>query len=333
MGNQRLHVDNDEISTGHVDGADIPIDGMSSLQALNFNHLRYFWVVAREGGLVQAGKVLHLSHPTLSTQIHALEDALGEKLFTKAGRRLALTEVGRVAYRYAEEIFGLGNELVDAVQGRAAGRPAKLVVGVADVLSKLLVRRLLQPAVAASETVRLVCREGSFDRMLADLAQHALDVVIADSPVPSGSAIRAHTHLLGECGVALFGSAALVGPRRRGFPGSLDRAPVLLPAESLSLRRALNQWFDRHGIRPRVVAEFEDAALLNTFGADAVGIFPGPAAVAGEIEAQYGVQLLGIAEGVSERYYAITVERRLANPAVLAITRAAHQEVFAGRRA
>lgn len=303
-----------------------------AMNPLNYNHLRYFWVVAREGGLVQAGKVLRLSHPTLSAQIHALEDELGEKLFTKAGRKLALTEVGRVAYRYAEEIFGLGNELVDAVQGRAVGRPAKLEVGIADVLPKVLVRRLLQPAVAMSETVRLVCREGSFDRLLADLAQHALDVVIADSPVPSGSPIRAHNHLLGECGVALFGAPALVGPRRRGFPASLDGAPVLLPAETLSLRRALNQWFEREGIRPRIIAEFEDAALLNTFGGDGLGLFPGPAAVTREIEAQYGVQLLGMAEGVVERCYAITVERRLANPAVLAITRAAHQEVFAVRR-
>ncbi|HYD53211.1 MAG TPA: transcriptional activator NhaR [Gemmatimonadaceae bacterium] len=303
------------------------------MNSLNYNHLRYFWVVAREGGLVQAGKVLRLSHPTLSAQIHALEDALGEKLFTKVGRKLALTDVGRIAYKYAEEIFGLGNELVDAVQGRAVGRPAKLEVGILDVLSKLLVRRLLQPASAMAESVRLVCREGSFDRLLAALAQHSLDVVIADSPVPSGSPIRAHNHLLGECGVALFGAPGLVGARRRGFPGSLDGAPVLLPAETLSTRRALNQWFERHGIRPRIVAEFEDAALLQTFGAEGLGIFPGPAAVTREIEAQHGVQLLGMAEGVVERYYAITVERRLANPAVLAITRAAHQEVFAGRRA
>jgi LysR family transcriptional regulator, transcriptional activator of nhaA len=310
------------------------LDDISSwpMETLNYHHLRYFWVVAREGGLVQAGKVLRLSHPTLSAQIHALEDSLGEKLFARAGRKLVLTEVGRMVLRYAEEIFGLGRELQEAVEGKVGARPARLEVGITDVLPKLLVRRLLQPAVAMSDAVRLICREGSFDRLLADLAQHALDVVIADSPVPSGSAVRAHNHLLGECGVGFFGAGPLVSPRRRGFPGSLDGAPVLLPAESLSLRRALNQWFDRHGVRPRVVAEFEDSALLQTFGAEGLGLFPAPSAVAKEVEAQHGVQLLGLAEGVTERCYAVTVERRLENPAVLAITRAAHQDVFAPRR-
>lgn len=302
------------------------------METLNYNHLRYFWVVAREGGLVQAGKVLRLSHPTLSAQIHTLEDALGEKLFTKVGRKLALTEAGRLAFRYAEEIFGLGRELTEAVQGKVVGRQARLEIGVADVLPKPVVHRLLQPALALPEPVRLVCREGSFDRLLADLSRQALDLVLADSPVPSGSAVRAHHHLLGESGIAFFGTAALAGPRRRGFPGSLEGAPVLLPTESLSQRRALNQWFERHHVRPRIVAEFEDAALLMTFGAQGAGLFPAPAVVAREVEAQHGVQLLGEADGVAERFYAISVERRLANPAVLAITRAAHQELFAARR-
>jgi LysR family transcriptional activator of nhaA len=302
------------------------------MQTLNYNHLRYFWVVAREGGLVQAGKVLRLSHPTLSAQIHALEDALGEKLFTKVGRKLALTEAGRLAFRYAEEIFGLGRELVEAVQGKVVGHQARLEIGIADVLPKLVVQRLLQPALALPEPVRLVCREGSFDRLLADLSRQALGLVLADSPVPSGSAVRAHHHLLGESGIAFFGTATLAGARRRGFPGSLDGAPVLLPAESLAQRRALNQWFERHRVRPRIVAEFEDAALLMTFGAQGAGLFPAPAVVAREVGEQYGVQLVGEAEGVAERFYAISVERRLADPAVLAITRAAHQELFAPRR-
>jgi LysR family transcriptional activator of nhaA len=301
------------------------------MDTLNYHHLRYFWIVAREGGLVQAGKVLRLSHPTLSAQIHALEDHLGEKLFTKVGRRLALTEAGRLAYRYAEEIFGLGRELAEAVQGKVVGRQARLEVGVADVLPKLVVQRLLAPALALPAPVRLVCREGSFDRLLADLSRHAVDLVLADSPVPSGSAVRAHHHLLGESGIAFFGTPALVGPRRRGFPGSLDGAPMVLPAESLAQRRALNAWFEKEGVRPRIVAECEDAALLTTFGGDGAGLFPATAVVAGEVEAQYGVQLLGAAEGVVDRFYAISIERRLANPAVVAITRAAHQELFAGR--
>jgi LysR family transcriptional activator of nhaA len=303
----------------------------TGMDILNYQHLRYFWVVAREGGLVPAGKVLHLSHPTISAQIHALEDRLGEKLFVKVGRRLELTDVGRVTLRYAEEIFGLGRELVDTVQGLGTGKPARLDVGITDVLPKLMVRRLLQPALTLPEPVRLVCREGTFDRLLADLAQHALDIVIADAPVPPGGAIRAHTHLLGECGVGFFGVPALARKYRRGFPGSLNGAPLLLPTEGLTLRRSLNQWFDRQGIRPRIIAEFEDSALLKVFGADGLGIFPAPKAVAREVIAHYGVRPLGDAGGIVERYYAISVERRLRNPAVLAISRAAHQEVFAVR--
>jgi len=296
---------------------------------LNYQHLLYFWVVAKEGGLVPAGKVLHLSHPTLSAQIHALEDRLGEKLFTRVGRKLVLTDVGRLTVRYAEEIFGLGNELVDAVQGKKTGRPLRLDVGVVDVLPKLLVRSLLQPALSLPEPVRLVCHEGGLDRMLVSLAEHTLDIVLADSPVPSGSAVRAHNHLLGECGVGIFATASLAQSYRGGFPASLNGAPFLLPAESLTLRRSLNLWFEKHGVVPRIVAEFEDSALLKVFGADGVGVFPAPLAVAGDVEQRYRVEHLGAAEGVVERFYAISAERRLKHPAVLAITRAAHEDVLA----
>jgi len=296
---------------------------------LNYQHLMYFWVVAREGGLVPAGKVLRLSHPTLSAQIHALEDRLGEKLFSRVGRRLALTDVGKVAYRYAEEIFGLGRDLVETIQGKGAGKLLRLDVGVVDVVPKLVVRKLLQPALSLPEPVSLVCHEGTFDRLLAELAQHALDIVIADSPVPSGSSIRAHNHLLGSCGVCLFASPPLAAAHRARFPSALDGAPFLLPTESLTLRRSLNQWFDRHDIRPHIVAEFEDSALMKVFGADGVGIFPAPAAVGRDVMEQYGVERLGEVEGVVERFYAISVERRLKHPAVLAVSRAAHQEVFA----
>jgi len=296
---------------------------------LNYQHLLYFWVVAREGGLVPAGKVLHLSHPTLSAQIRALEDRLGEKLFSRTGRKLVLTDTGRVAFRYADEIFGLGNELVEAVQGRATGTAARLTVGVVDVLPKVVVRRLLEPALGLPQPVRLVCREGSFDRLLADLSRHALDLVLADSPVPSGSAVKAYNHLLGECGVSLFATAALARAHGADFPRSLDGAPFLLPAESLSLRRSLNLWFARHGIRPHVVAEFEDSALLKAFGANGLGVFPAPAAVVLEVASAYGAEHLGRVDGVVERFYAITVERRLVNPAVVAISRAADREVFA----
>jgi len=298
------------------------------MEWLNYHHLHYFWVVAREGGLVPAGKVLRVSHPTLSAQIHALEENLGEKLFSKVGRRLVLTERGRVVFRYADEIFTLGREMVDSIKGRGDSHALRLDVGIADVVPKLVVRRLLQPALALAEPVHLVCHEDSFENLLADLALHSLDIVISDAPVPSGSNVRAYHHLLGETGVAFFAARSLADAHAKGFPGSLDGAPFLLPMENLSLRRYLNVWFDRHGIRPRIVAEFEDSALLKQFGADGVGIFPAPQVIEKEVCAQYGVEILGRADGVRERFYAISSERKLKHPAVLAISDAARHEIF-----
>jgi len=298
---------------------------------LNYHHLLYFWVVAREGGLVPAGKVLKLTHPTLSAQVKALEERLGEKLFTKVGRKLQLTEMGRVVYRYAEEIFSLGRELVDTVQGRATGQPGRLAVGIADVVTKLVVSRLLAPAFTLPAPVRLVCSEDSQERLLAELALHSLDLVISDEPVPSGSSVRAYSHLLGETGVSFFGTAALAGAHRRDFPSSLDGAPMLLPLEHLPLRRSLNLWFERHHVRPRVVGEFEDSALLKVVGAEGRGLFAAPTVVEEEVKAQYGVQVIGRAPEVRERYYAISIERRLKHPAVLAITQAAREELFSPR--
>jgi LysR family transcriptional activator of nhaA len=299
------------------------------MEWINYHHLLYFWVVAREGGLVPAGKVLRLSHPTLSAQIRSLEEQLGEKLFTKVGRKLALTEVGRVVFRYADEIFTLGREMVDTVKGRSGGQPLRLDVGIADVVPKLVARRLLEPALRLPEPVRLVCHEASYEKLLADLALHAIDIVIADAPVPTGSSIRAFNHLLGETGVSFFGTKKLAQAYKRGFPRSLDGAPMLLPLENLTLRRSLNQWFDRNDIKPRVVAEFEDSALLKVFGADGIGLFAAPAVVEEEVIAQYNVELLGRADAVKERFYAISVERRLKNPAVVAILEAAREEIFA----
>ena len=298
------------------------------MEWLNYHHLLYFWVVAREGGLVAAGKVLRLSHPTLSAQIHALEDQLGEKLFTKVGRRLQLTEMGRLVYRYADEIFSLGREMMDTVKGRATGQPVRLSVGIADPVPKHVVRRLLEPALTLPEPVKLMCHEDDFDKLLANLALHALDLVIADSPVPSGSNIRAFNHLLGECGVSVFGSKALAQQHRKGFPRSLDGAPFLLPLPNLTLRRALDQWFGAQGVHPRVIAEFEDSALLKVFGGDGLGLFPGPTAVEAEICKQHEVQVVGRIEDVKERFYAISIERRLKNPAVVAICDAARQSLF-----
>ena len=299
---------------------------------LNYHHLRYFWTVAREGGLVAAARTLRLSHPTLSAQIHALEDQLGEKLFVKVGRKLSLTETGSVVYRYADEIFRLGGELVETVHDRAGGHSLRLEVGIVDVVPKLVVRSLLQPALSLPECGRLVCHENSYEKLLADLALHSLDIVIADAPVPPGSHVRAFSHLLGETNVSFFGTNPLVRKYKRGFPGSLHGAPVLLPLENLGLRRALDQWFDRYRIKPRVVAEFQDNALLNVFGADGLGLFPAPSVVAREVAEQHGVESLGQISGVRDRFYAISVERRLKNPAVIAISQAARTELFAASR-
>jgi LysR family transcriptional regulator, transcriptional activator of nhaA len=303
------------------------------MEWVNYHHLLYFWVVAREGGLVPAGKVLRLSHPTLSAQVHALEDNLGEKLFTKVGRKLALTEVGRIVFRYADEIFTLGREMVDTVKGRSTGQPLRLDVGVVDAVPKLVVRRLLQPALSLAEPVKIVCYEDSYEKLLADLALHSLDIVIADSAVPSGSSVRAFHHLLGETGVSFFGAQSLASTFKRGFPKSLDGAPMVLPLESSTLRRTLNHWFDRHEVKPRVVAEFEDSALLKVFGGDGVGIFTAPTVVEKEVCRQYGVSVIGHAPEVKERFYAVSVERRLKNPAVVAITDVARHELFSSERA
>ncbi|HEY3353069.1 MAG TPA: transcriptional activator NhaR [Polyangia bacterium] len=300
------------------------------MEWLNYHHLLYFWTVAREGGVARAGAQLRLAQPTISGQIRALETALGEKLFTRVGRRLELTEMGRVVYRYADEIFTLGKELLDTVRGRPTGRPLRLTVGIADVVPKLIVRSLLEPARHLPEPVRLVCREDKPERLLADLALHALDVVLADAPLGAGSNVRAFNHLLGESEVSFLAPARLAAAHRRGFPASLDGAPMLLPTDNSSMRRSLDQWFEAVGVRPVIVGEFDDTALLMSFGEDGVALFPVPAAVEAAVRRQYRVALVGRAPAVRERYYAITVERRLKHPAVVAISEAARASLLPG---
>ena len=242
---------------------------------------------------------------------------------------LALTETGRVVFRYADEIFGLGREMLDAVGGRSSGKLLRFDIGVVDVVPKIVVRRLMQPALELATPLRLAFHEDSYEKLLGDLALHSLDIVIADAPVPAGSSIRAFNHLLGETGVSIFGTKALVRAHARGFPRSLDGAPMLLPLDGLMLRRSLDTWFERHGIKPRVVAEFEDSALLKVFGADGIGLFPAPSVVEKEVMDQYDVRVLGRVPDVRERFYAISVERRLKHPAVVAISDAARHELFA----
>lgn len=295
---------------------------------LNYNHLDYFRHVAREGGVAKAARRLRVAHPTVSAQVKALERALGERLFERRGRTLVLTEMGRIVQRYADEIFGLGAELVDTVKGRPTGRPARLVVGIADALPKAVARRLLEPALRGRERTLLVCREDRPERLFGELARHAVDLVLSDEPVTSTSGVRAFNHILGESPVGFFAPRKLASSLRRGFPTSLDGAPMVLPGENTALRRNLESWFESLAIRPDVRAEVEDSALLKVLASDGVGVFPGPAALEADIRAQYAAASIGTVEDVRERYYAVTIERRIRHPAVAEICATARREIF-----
>ena len=298
------------------------------MEWLNYHHLLYFWTVAREGTVARASKQLGLAQPTISGQLQTLEQALDEKLFVRSGRHLVLTEMGQTVYRYADEIFSLGKELQETLKGRPASRPLRLTVGIADFVPKLVVYRLLQPALALAEPVHLVCREGKPERLLADLAVHSLDVVVADTPVAPTVKIRAFSHLLGECGVTFFGAEAMAKRYWKGFPNSLDGAPLLMPAETSALRRALDDWFYEHQIRPMVVGEFDDSSLLKVFGQEGVGLFPVPSVIARDVTRQHDVVEVGQLESVRARFYAISVERRLRHPALVAISAGAREGLF-----
>jgi LysR family transcriptional activator of nhaA len=298
------------------------------MEWLNYHHLLYFWTVVREGGVVRAAEKLRLSQPTVSAQVKALEARLGEKLFTRVGRRLVPTDVGQVVYRYADEIFSLGRELLDTVQGRAPGRPMRLVVGVADVLSKQIAYRLLAPALELPGPVRVICREARAESLLAALALHEVDLVLADTPVPPTVHVKAYSHLLGESDVTCFAAPALAARLRRRFPHSLTGAPMLLPGEGTVVRRQLEDWFQATGIRPAIVGEFDDSALMKAFGEQGTGAFVGPTAIAAEIRRQYRVAPVGGIDSVRERFYAISYERRIKHPAVVAIAEAARTGVL-----
>ncbi|NUQ65251.1 MAG: transcriptional activator NhaR [Pirellulales bacterium] len=295
---------------------------------LNYHHLLYFWVVAREGTIARACDQLHLTQPAISKQLRQLERSVGQRLFKRAGRNLVLTETGQEVFRYAEEIFSLGQELAESLQGKPRRSRPRLSVGIADVLPKLLAYRLLEPVLHLPEPVQLVCDERGLVDLLAELAQYRLDVVLSDSPLSPTVSVRAYNHLLGECGVSILGSSSLARKFRRGFPQSLDEAPFLLPTPKSMLRRSLDQWFDSEGIRPDVRGEFDDSALLKVFGQAGQGLFAVPSAVEQETCRQYRVQLVGRLDAVRERFYAISVERRLRHPAVKAITEAAHGDLF-----
>lgn len=300
---------------------------LPGMKWLNYNHLYYFWVVAREGGVVRASKELMVSQPTISSQLKELEGSLGHRLFERAGRGLVLTEAGRVAFNYANEMFTLGQELTNALEHRPAGRPLKLAVGILDAIPKPVVRRLLEPALRLPQPARLVCREDKAERLLADLAARRTDVVLSDGPIGSAMPLRGYNHLLGESGVSFFAAPELAARYRRGFPKSLDGAPLLLPADHTQARRSLDLWLDARRVHPAVAGEFDDSALMFWFGRTGAGIFPAATVIAKDLQRELGVRLVGRTEEVRERYYAISTEQKLKHPAVVAICEAARREL------
>lgn len=295
------------------------------MEWLNYHHLHYFWTVASTGSISKASKELHISSPAISAQLRSLEENLGEKLFVRSGRNLILTEVGRVVFGYSGEIFALGRELTQTVHNRPSGRALRLVVGVVDVLPKMIAQWLIAPALKLREPVRIVCREGSSEQLIAQLAGHELDVVLSDVASAHAAGPRVYNHLLGECGMTFVATPKLAKGLKSNFPRSLDGAPMLLPVENTGVRRNLHYWFDSQGIRPQIAGEFQDHALLRAFGQAGIGIFPIPSVFEKQIEQQGSLQRIGRTEDVRNRFYAISVERKLKHPAVLAICDTARQ--------
>ena len=296
---------------------------------MNFKHLRYFWQVARAGGVVHASEQLHLTPQTISGQIGLLEQDLGTPLFAKRGRNLELTDAGRLAFGYAEDIFALGSELEESLRTYpVGGRPVEFRLGVSDAVSKSIAYRLIEPATRLPDPVRIVCREWKLDSLLAELAAHRLDLVIAGAPIPPSVSVRAYNHRLGESAISFFASARLIRSLKGKFPACLDGAPMLVPGADVAVRSRLDRWCQAKKLQPRVVGEFDDSALMKVFGQRGAGVFIGPTVLESEIEAQYGVKTLGRAAEIVDEFFAISVERRVTHPCVVAITEAARDRLF-----
>jgi LysR family transcriptional activator of nhaA len=295
---------------------------------LNYHHLFYFWTVAREGTVAQAAKKLLLAQSTISGQVRALEESLNAKLFEQVGRNLVLTDAGKMAFRYADEIFSLGRDLKAALEGHPDGRMTRLVVGVSDVLPRWVVYLLLQPALELTEQVQLICHDDKTERLLSRLVLNELDVVLTDIPAGPLVKIRAYNHLLGDCGVSFLASAKLARKYRRGFPKSLDQAPFLLPLEGTALRRSLDEWFTQVGIRPIIRCEVGDRDLFEVFAEAGAGVFATPTILEKRLRRQFDVQVIGRTDEIHEKYYAISTERKLKHPGVIAISEVARQQLF-----
>jgi LysR family transcriptional regulator, transcriptional activator of nhaA len=295
---------------------------------LNYHHLFYFWNVVREGTVSAASRKLRLAQPTISGQLKELEAALGVQLFQRKNGRLTLTDTGSHVYRYANEIFSLGHELQQSLSSSLPAAGTRLVVGVADVVPKLIAQRLLEPALRLEQNLRVECYEDRHERLLAELALYQLDVVITDTPVTASSSFRAYSHLLGQSSVSLFAKPKLAERLRRRFPQSLEGAPVLLPIEQSGLRSALVRWFEQHAIHPRIRGEFQDSALLTALGQAGEGAFAAPTVIEDEIVRQHRVAVVAQLPDIKERFYAVTNERRIGHAAVRAITSGARAELF-----
>ena len=296
---------------------------------MNYGHLHYFWVAAKAGGIMRAAEQLHTAPQTLSTQIKLLEEHLGQKLFRRSGRHLALTEMGSVVLGYADGIFALGAELEGAArQARSGPRTLDFRVGVADSVTKAVAYRLLEPALDVAEPVRLICGEGKLPDLLSQLALNRIDLVIADEPMPRRVSVKAFNHALGSSAMTFFCAPKLKPLLKQPFPQCLNNAPMLLQAASTAIRQQFDSWLSRHGIHPRVIAEFEDGALMKAFGREGRGVFMAPTVLEAEIQAQYGVKVVGRSDDLVEEFYAISVERRITHPCVAAISQAARGKLF-----
>jgi LysR family transcriptional activator of nhaA len=298
------------------------------MEFLNYHHLRYFWVVAQEGGLRKAAEKLHVSQPTISAQIAALEGLLGEKVFHRHPRGLTLTETGHQAFSYAEEIFTLGQEFLQSIRQQPTARPLRVTIGIADSLPKVVCHEIIRPIFSLSQPIQAVCLENKTSDLLTQLALYRLDIVLADEPAPSSFPLKAFNHLLGESGVTFCAEPKLAKRLRRGFPHSLHGERMLLPTSGSALRRTLEKWFHEQGIHPRVVAEYDDAALMKVAAEDGLGCFPLPTVAVTEAISRFGFQTVGKAEGCTVQFYTISAERKLTHPAVVAITSHARGKLF-----
>lgn len=297
---------------------------------LNFKHLHYFYTVAKTGAVNRAAEKLHLTPQTLSGQLTQFEERLGVALFRRSGRRLEVTDTGRMVLSYAEEVFQVSHELEQALKDSRDARRFPFRVGISDAVPKAIAYRLLAPALELAEPVHLICREDRLERLLGDLAIHRLDMVLSDRAMPPGMDVRGYSHPLDECGVAFFAAPELAGRLAGDFPACLTAMPMLLPGEDSALRAPLLRWLERNGARPRIVGEFDDSALMKAFGKAGAGLFPAPVVTAPEVEGQYAVVKVGETEDLRERYFAISVERQISHPAVRAVSDAARHRGAGG---